>query len=107
MTRDIKSTEIEEKNTLKDQDLTGGVMRTESKTSRNCLPDKYKKRNLCRKTDRKQEQRERQPIKKQLEPQGDLGLALWPSIMACSQHHDVTVSLSRRYRPLVWLAAAI
>lgn len=34
-------------------------------------------------------------------------MALWSSIMACSQSSDVTVSLSRRYRPLVWLAAEI
>lgn len=30
-------------------------------------------------------------------------MALWPSIMACSQCSDITVPLNRGYRPLVWL----
>lgn len=34
-------------------------------------------------------------------------MALWPSIMACSQCSDITVPLNRRYRPLVWLARVI
>ncbi len=34
-------------------------------------------------------------------------MALWPSIMACSQCGDITVPLNRGYRPLVWLARVI
>lgn len=34
-------------------------------------------------------------------------MALWPSIMACSQCNDITVPLNRGYRPLVWLARVI
>lgn len=30
-------------------------------------------------------------------------MALWASIMACSQCSDITVPLNRGYRPLVWL----
>lgn len=34
-------------------------------------------------------------------------MALWPSIMACSQCGDITVSLNRGCRPLVWMARVI